>query len=289
MARKPGTRTATANGAPAEVGRGAGLEGTSTPFYTRRLVVGVAGIVIGLIAIVLMHLVLPEDYANVLLNKPTQKILADPAFNSSYPLSIQNLMWIIFFVGLGELFVRYTEGMAEGAQLERRYLPEDERTVLQANDLGIIYKAVKEAPGNEGRFLPRLIARIILQFQSSRSVDQANSLMNSSLEMYLHEIDLRYNMLRYVMWLIPTLGFIGTVIGIADALGFAGAAQYDDPELLSKLTSRLGVAFFTTLLALLLSAVLVFFMHIIQAREERSLNRAGQYCLDNLINRLYEH
>lgn len=260
-----------------------------TPFYARRVVVGGICLVLGLVAIVLMNFVLPEDYANVLLNKPTRKILADPAFNSSYPLSIQNLMWIIFFVGLGELFVRYTEGMAESSQIGRRFLPEDERTILQTGDLGQIYKAVKETPGSDTRFLPRLISRIILQFQSSRSVDQANSLLNSSIEMYLHEIDLRYNMLRYVMWLVPTLGFIGTVIGIADALGFAGAAQYDDPELLSKLTSRLGVAFFTTLLALLLSAVLVFFMHIIQAREERSLNRAGQYCLDNLINRLYEH
>jgi hypothetical protein len=36
-----------------------------------------------------------------------------------------------------------------------------------------------------------------------------------------------------------------------------------------------------------MSAVLVLIQHIVQAREERALNRAGQYCLDNLINRLY--
>ena len=28
--------------------------------------------------------------------------------------------------------------------------------------------------------------------------------------------------------------------------------------------------------------------HIAQGREEGALNHAGQYCLDNLINRLYE-
>lgn len=259
-----------------------------TPFYLNRVAVGGICVLFGLLAVVAMHLVLPEDYANILLNKPTARMVADPTYTSNYPFSIQNLMWVVFFVGLGELFVRYTVGLAEISQLQRNYLPEDERTMLQAKDLGSIFKSVKETPDGEERFLPRLIHRIILQFQSSRSVDQANALLNSSLEMYLHEIDLRYNMLRYVMWLIPTLGFIGTVVGIADALGFAGSARYDDPELLSKLTSRLGVAFFTTLLALLLSAVLVFFMHIIQAREERSLNKAGQYCLDNLINRLYE-
>ncbi|MDJ0948650.1 MAG: MotA/TolQ/ExbB proton channel family protein [Alphaproteobacteria bacterium] len=254
----------------------------------RRILVGIVGIIVGVAAVAAMHFLLPEDYANVVLNKPTQRFLADPTYKSAYPFSIQNLMWIIFFVGLGEILVRYAEGKAEMQQIGRQYLPEDERTVLRAGDLGKIYKAVRDSDGGDVRFLPRLIHRVILQFQSSRSVDQANSLLNSSMEMYLHEIDLRYNMLRYVMWLIPTLGFIGTVVGIADALGFAGSAQFDDPELLSKLTARLGVAFFTTLLALLLSAVLVFLVHIIQAREERSLNLAGQYCLDNLINRLYE-
>lgn len=261
---------------------------SATPWHARRVLVGGICLVLGLLAVTAMHYVLPEETANVLLNKPTARMLADSSYTTSYPFSIQNLMWVIFFVGLGELFVRYAGAVSEMQQIARQYLPEDERTMLRASDLGPIYKMVKDSDGSDIRFLPRLIHRIILQFQGSRSVDQANSLLNSSLEMYLHEIDLRYNMLRYVMWLIPTLGFIGTVVGIADALGFAGSAPFDDPELLSKLTARLGVAFFTTLLALLLSAVLVFFVHIIQAREERSLNLAGQYCLDNLINRLYE-
>lgn len=127
-----------------------------------------------------------------------------------------------------------------------------------------------------------------MQFQSSRSIEQANSLLNSSLELYLHEIDLRYSMLRYIMWLIPSLGFIGTVIGITLALNYAGGADFQDPSLLAELTSRLAVAFYTTLLALIQAAVLVFMLHITQAYEERSLNLAGQYCLDNLINRLYK-
>jgi hypothetical protein len=34
--------------------------------------------------------------------------------------------------------------------------------------------------------------------------------------------------------------------------------------------------------------VVVLVQHIVQAAEEKALNDAGQYCLDNLINRLYE-
>ena len=143
-----------------------------------------------------------------------------------------------------------------------------------------------DSPSHD-RFLPRLIHRVVTQFQTTRSVDQANALLNSSLELFLHEIDLRYSMVRYVIWVIPALGFIGTVMGISLALAYAGAADLQDPLLLAGLTKQLAVAFDTTLLALVLSAVLVLAQHLVQAYEERSLNQAGQYCLDNLINRLY--
>jgi biopolymer transport protein ExbB/TolQ len=148
-------------------------------------------------------------------------------------------------------------------------------------------EAIQPATATDGRFLPRLIQRVVTQVQTTGSVEQANALLNSSLELYLHEIDLRYSMIRYVVWVIPTLGFIGTVIGISLALAFAGGADLQDPSLLAELTKRLAVAFDTTLLALVMSALLVLVQHLVQAREERALNRAGQYCLDNLINRLY--
>ena len=103
----------------------------------------------------------------------------------------------------------------------------------------------------------------------------------------MHEIDLRYSMLRYLTWLIPSLGFIGTVMGIMFALQYAGVpANAESEDFLYQVTSRLGVAFTTTLLALVMSAVLVLMQSLVQAKEERALNEAGQYCLDNLILRL---
>lgn len=208
---------------------------------------------------------------------------------ASYPFTVQNLMWLVFFGGLADLFVHYMRGSVEQKQVHKGLLPEDDQTMLRSEDLGSIYKSLNNNDG-EPHFLQRLVGRAILQFQSSRSVDQANSILNSSLELYQHEIDLRYNMIRYVTWLIPTLGFIGTVIGIAMALGEAGGLDFGNPTagMLADVTDKLGVAFYTTLLALLQSAVLVLFQQIAQAREEMALNRSGQYCLDNLINRLFE-
>ncbi|MDP2284732.1 MAG: MotA/TolQ/ExbB proton channel family protein [Pseudohongiella sp.] len=206
-----------------------------------------------------------------------------------YPFTIQNLMWVMFFVGCGELWIRFADASREIAQIKRKLLPEDESLMLRAQDLGPIYVKVCESDEKQQFFLQRLVRRCILQFQASRSVDQANSLFNSSLELYQHEVDLKYNMLRYLVWLIPTLGFIGTVVGIAFALDYAaGVEDPQDPTLLAEIAGRLGVAFYTTLLALIQSAFQMFALHIAQGREEMSLNLTGQYCLDNLINRLYE-
>ena len=240
-----------------------------------------ASLVLSVATILLLHLTLPDSVAAILLDIE----------RATYPVTVQNTMWIVFGVGLGELFVRARAARAERAQLGRNYLPVDETTILQAPELRRIYaqaRASYDAGGRDGGFLPRLIQRVILQFRTSRSIEQANALLNSSLELYLHEIDLRYSMVRYVVWAIPTLGFIGTVIGISLALAFAGQVDVQDPTLLAELTKRLAVAFNTTLLALVMAAVLVLIQHIVQAREEGALNAVGQYCLDNLINRLYE-
>lgn len=242
----------------------------------------VAACVVAAIALIkVLEWTLPPSLAAVLLDNR----------QATYPLTVQTVMWVVFALGIGELIVRARETAAERAELHRHYLPEDETTVLQALELRRIYAAARTAMRLEGssagRFLPRLIQRVVTQFQTNKSVDQANALLNSSLELGLHEIDLRYMMIRYVIWAIPALGFLGTVLGIALALAYAGSADLQDPALLAGLTERLAVAFNTTLLALCMSAVLVLVQHIVQAREERALNQAGQYCLDNLINRLY--
>jgi biopolymer transport protein ExbB/TolQ len=251
---------------------------------SRWMWLGVGGL-FGLVFVVLLHFVLPgtgterESYMAAFLLDRGSDI---------YPLSIQNLMWVIFFMGLGDLWTRYQATRSAQEELLRRYLPEDEETVLMTGDLAVIYRRLRAEPGLAKReFLSRMIQKVILQFQISQSVEQSSVLLNSSLELFMHELELRYGLLRYLMWFIPTLGFIGTVLGISRALEFAASYGPDTGELLPELTAKLGVAFFTTLLALILSGVLVLLIHIVQGREERLLNEAGHYCLDHLINRLY--
>lgn len=235
-----------------------------------------------IVLIWLMSVVLPEPLVATLLDKG----------RSTFPLTIQVIEWLVFSIGIGELIVRARDAAAERAQLRRGYLPEDLSTVLTRDDMRRIWQATHAAtqPGTAGadRFLPRLINRVVTLVQHERPIDQADAILTASVELYLHEIDLRYSLLRYVVWAIPSLGFLGTVIGISLALSFAGQVDLQDPNLLAELTKRLAVAFDTTLLALVMATVLVLGQHIVQAVEERALNRGGQYVLDNLVNRLHE-
>ena len=228
-------------------------------------------------------------------NRQLADLLLDLNGRFPYPLTIQNVMWIVFFIGGGELLHRHLVGRREGEQLGKRLLPEDETTVLSQKDLGPYYRAIRQSDPKEEYWLQRLLKSAILQFQSSGSTDQVNAVFNASVELYQHEIDLRYNLLRYLAWLIPTMGFVGTVTGIALALAEAGqlfsqqAADAPAPtKVMANLVQSLGVAFYTTLLALLQSAVLMATLHLVQGREEKFLNRAAQYTLRNLVNRLYE-
>lgn len=243
----------------------------------------------GLIAIASLVLPVPETGSNRVY---LSALLLDRA-STVFPFTVQNIMWMIFAVGIAEVTLRFRRASAEIRQLRLKLLPDDEATILRSKDLIPIYRRIT---GNERAIdfrLQRILLRVIQQFQVSRSAAQANSLLNTSLELIQHEIDLRYNMMRYIVWLIPTLGFIGTVIGIALALSAANdMPSLDDAQAVQiwfgTMTTKLGLAFNTTFLALVLAAILVFLQHVAQGKEETALNHAGQYCLDHLINRLYE-
>jgi biopolymer transport protein ExbB/TolQ len=221
----------------------------------------------------------------ILKGRASQLLLDLPSLHFKYPFTIQNFEHVLCCIGLGELYVRWRSGRSELSFLHLGLLPEDEETVLQVSDLGQYRRRVAGMSDGEHGFLPSLIEISILQFQSGRSVDQTVAVMQQSLELIQHRVDLRYSLIRYIAWLIPTLGFIGTVIGLGSSLA---AVPSDAAELnLSQLAQTLAVGFDCTMVALVESAVLVFVLSLVDEKEEMAVNRAGQYTLRNLINRLY--
>lgn len=211
-----------------------------------------------------------------------------------FPFSLQNLMHLFFFIGLGQLWVRWLFSVEENVFLKKSgFLPEDDGALLKSDkEIETIRINVSNAAVRAEAFLPDLINTCIIQYSKSHSVSDTIAVLNSNLELNIHRLDLSYSLIRYIVWAIPTFGFIGTVVGIAYALNkldinkFMGA--HADKVLQFKgVTADLGFAFGTTIVALVLSAILVFLMNIVQKGEEEVLNRCGKYVLTNLINKLH--
>ena len=96
-------------------------------------------------------------------------------------------------------------------------------------------------------------------------------------------LDSELSMLRYIAWAIPAIGFIGTVRGIGDALSQAHKAVTGD---ISGVTEGLGVAFNSTLIALLLSILLMFLLQQLQQRQERLVLDSETYLDQTVIRNL---
>ncbi len=99
---------------------------------------------------------------------------------------------------------------------------------------------------------------------------------------YLVELDQdhqhrRYSLVRIVIWATPMLGFLGTVLGISQALGGIQVGPENDFQgMLNGLRGSLFVAFDTTALALTLSILLMFFQFFVDRFELQLLDTVGQ-------------
>lgn len=221
-------------------------------------------------------------------NSPAAIFLLDygsgSLFESTYPLTIQNILYFLVAIGLAELWVRWHAASRENHLLALGLFPEDDHTLLSIEELGPIRRRLNPYL-RSGAFLPAMADLVLLQMSTTRSIEQATTAMSSKLELASHRLDLEYQLLRYIAWLIPTMGFIGTVVGISLSLKGLGAnsTQID----MGPIVAGLAISFNTTIIALMESAFLMFLLNVTQRREELSLNASADYCLTNLINRVY--
>jgi biopolymer transport protein ExbB/TolQ len=139
-----------------------------------------------------------------------------------------------------------------------KILPEDTRE----------YSRQIEALPAETRTLlvPRALLASLARFGATRSVQDASTVAHGVCQSEAERLDSDLSMLRYIAWAIPAIGFIGTVRGIGDALSQAHKAVTGD---ISGVTEGLGVAFNSTLIALLLSILLMFLLQQLQQAQER--------------------
>ena len=156
-----------------------------------------------------------------------------------------------------------------------KYLPRDTRDLSRQ-----IQSLSKE---EQNYLLPRALQTALHRFSSTQNIQDVSSATNVVCESESERLDSELSIIRYITWAIPSIGFLGTVRGIGDALGQAHKAVEGD---IAGVTESLGVAFNSTLIALCISIVLMFIVHQLQLMQERFILDTQNYCNDNLIRRL---
>ena len=156
-----------------------------------------------------------------------------------------------------------------------RILPEDAREYT---------RQVQALPDEERRLLlPRTALAALNRFRATRSIQDASSTAREVCAAESDRLDSELAMIRYIAWAIPSIGFIGTVRGIGDALTQAHRAVQGD---ISGVTEALGVAFNSTFIALLLSLALMFVLHQLQLKQERQVLDTESYVDERLLANL---
>lgn len=121
------------------------------------------------------------------------------------------------------------------------------------------------------------------RYAGTRSVQNLSDAIESSVEALAVRQDAENSMIRYLIWAIPSIGFIGTVRGIGEALSLADKALAGD---IAGMTNSLGVAFNSTLVALLISLFLMFIFHQLQRLQDGQIVDIQAYCDQYLLARI---
>ena len=170
-----------------------------------------------------------------------------------------------------------------------RIRPDDAADALDALD-----SMRQESKAISDSFLARRVERALRHFQSRRRSVEVVEFLASESRNDEGRVDASYGLVRVFVWAVPTLGFIGTVIGIGAAVaGFSetleAASSLDGmKESIGLVTGGLGVAFDTTLLALVMSILIMFPISAVQRIEEAFLSDVDDYCAEILIPALLD-
>jgi biopolymer transport protein ExbB/TolQ len=140
---------------------------------------------------------------------------------------------------------------------------------------------VEREPKWRERLLPECMLAALHRFHATNSIQDAANAVKERADLAADQLDSSLSLVRYIAWGIPAIGFIGTVRGIGLALSFAEDAIKGD---IAPVTDALGLAFNSTLVALIISMVLMYVMHMVQSRQEAFVLETQTYCRDKLID-----
>jgi biopolymer transport protein ExbB/TolQ len=194
----------------------------------------------------------------------------------------------LFFIGLVALCLKLINLLSQLAAIKTIQLETSESGTIPVERCGEMLDELSEMPASARRsYFGRRLREALESVERKGCADGLDEDLK-----YLSELDEArrhdsYALIRIVVWATPMLGFLGTVVGITQALGDL------DPQLLATaiqkamegLMAGLYVAFDTTSLALSLSMVLMFIQFLAERIEMQLLSIVDTRASEELVGR----
>jgi biopolymer transport protein ExbB/TolQ len=189
-------------------------------------------------------------------------------------------LWAFAIMGFKWMMI-----LRQNALLNQDFIPLAEGVRILPDDTRELARQVQALPEQQRRaLLPRALLAGLQRFSTTRSVQDVASAVHAYCDAEGERLESELSMIRYIAWAIPSIGFLGTVRGIGDALSQAHQAIEGN---IFGVTRSLGVAFNSTLIALLVSLLLMFILHQLQLLQERFILDTEDYCEEKLTQRLH--
>ena len=201
---------------------------------------------------------------------------------ASHP--VEYIETAMFFIALAALVIKAMEVVRQHIGLSQIKLSPASSAGQVTEDCPALLDELQDMPSTlQDSYLVRRL-REALQFVHR---NQAAEGLDEELK-YLSDLDAGrlqegYALIRLVIWAIPILGFLGTVIGITLALSNLSPEALE--ESMGGLTSAMSVAFDTTAVALSFSIVLMFSQFLIERVETELLTVVDSLATEELAGR----
>ncbi|MFO0866313.1 MAG: MotA/TolQ/ExbB proton channel family protein [Gemmataceae bacterium] len=238
-------------------------------------------VAVGLVGILCIPYVqtLSGDDPTSMLNWPAQrwiKLLIGPEQIACY----------CCFLWAALIFLsRWSETRRQRRGFKLGFLPTEEGSRILQEDARPLGRKIDQTTEKRGPFiLANMIRQALSKFVVSRSSQDVATTVKTQADVDLGRLVASMSTMNYLAWAIPAIGFFGTVRGLAGSMTVAGKGG----DQIRIATQHLTVAFDCTLVALGLSLLIMFFIHVIQREEESLIVDCQQYCLEHLVNRIYE-
>lgn len=203
------------------------------------------------------------------------------------------VMVTLFVLAIVILFVKWRKLSFQSKAFKIELIPVGNNFALTSNTALDVIKTLNESVDDPKRFvLFNRIERALLNLKNVGNLSDVSEMLRSQAENDESHMDSSYGLLSGIIWVIPILGFIGTVVGLSGAIGGFGAVLNTDASVsslrdsLAPVTNNLGIAFDTTFVALVLAMIIQMLMTFLRKQEELFLDACRDYAHVNVISRL---